>query len=71
MDTTNSFGTIAAPTLPRTNFNYETECKAALEPLIDRMLDAAEAAGWDRRKAAYTLMFLSAQRLGGGKEERR
>ncbi|WP_258123246.1 hypothetical protein [Mesorhizobium onobrychidis] len=40
-------------------------------PLVDGLLDAVESAGWDRRKAAYTLMFLSAQRLGAGKEERK
>ncbi|RUU27350.1 MULTISPECIES: hypothetical protein [unclassified Mesorhizobium] len=67
MDMMNSFGKIAAPTLPRTDFNYETECKKALAPLVDGLLDAVESAGWDRRKAAYTLMFLSAQRLGAGK----
>jgi hypothetical protein len=71
MDMMNSFGVIATPTLPKTDFNYETECKAVLAPLVDGLLDAVESAGWDRRKAAYTLMFLSAQRLGAGKEERK
>ncbi|MGX9118200.1 hypothetical protein ACWTU6_16220 [Mesorhizobium sp. BHbsci] len=71
MDMMNSFGKIAAPTLSRTDFNYETECKTALAPLVDGLLDAVESAGWDRRKAAYTLMFLSAQRLGADKEERK
>ncbi|MER8829939.1 hypothetical protein [Mesorhizobium sp. M0988] len=71
MDMMNSFGKIAAPTLPRTDFNYEAECKTALAPIVDGLLDAVESAGWDRRKAAYTLMFLSAQRLGAGKEERK
>jgi hypothetical protein len=71
MSVPNSFGKIAEPTLSRTDFDYEAECKAALGPVIERMLDAAESAGWDRRKAAYTLMLLSAQRLGGGKQERR
>lgn len=63
MDTLNSSGKIPAPTLPKTDFNYETECKTALAPLVDGLLDAVESAGWDRRKATYTLMFLSAQRL--------
>ena len=66
---TNSFGEIASPTLSKTDFDYETECKAALAPLVDGLLDAAESAGWDRRKAAYTMMFLSAQKLGARKEE--
>jgi hypothetical protein len=71
MDMLDSFGKIAAPTRPKNDFNYETDCRAALAPLVDGLLDMAESAGWDRRKAAYTLMFLSAQRLGAGKEERK
>ncbi|MER8370099.1 hypothetical protein [Mesorhizobium sp. M1348] len=70
MDMTDSLGKIAAPTRPKNDFNYETDCRAALAPLVDGLLDMAESAGWDRRKAAYTLMFLAAQRVGAGKEER-
>ncbi|TIM08127.1 MAG: hypothetical protein E5Y62_17385 [Mesorhizobium sp.] len=66
-----SFGKIAAPIRPKNDFNYETDCRAALAPLVDGLLDMAEQAGWDRRKAAYTLMFLSAQRVGAGQEERK
>ncbi|TGQ28817.1 hypothetical protein [Mesorhizobium sp. M00.F.Ca.ET.216.01.1.1] len=69
MDTIDSFANIAAPTLSPTDFNYETECRAALGPLIDGLLDTAEQAGWNRRKAAYTIMFLSAQKLTTAKEE--
>jgi hypothetical protein len=67
---TNKFGKIEAPTRPTTDFNYETDCRAALAPLVEGLLDMAESAGWDRRKAAYTLMFLSAQRVGAGNEGR-
>lgn len=69
MDMLDSFGKIAAPTRPKNDFNYETDCRAALAPLVDGLLVMAESAGWDRRKAAYTLMFLSAQRVGAGQEE--
>jgi hypothetical protein len=71
MDMLDSFGKIAAPTRPKNDFNYETDCRAALAPFVDGLLDMAEQAGWDRRKAAYTLMFLSAQRVGAGQEERK
>ncbi|MER8798992.1 hypothetical protein NKH99_21955 [Mesorhizobium sp. M0854] len=71
MDMMDSFGKIAAPTRPKNDFNYEADCRAALAPLVDGLLDMAESAGWDRGKAAYTLMFLSAQRVGAGTEERK
>ncbi|CAH2397890.1 hypothetical protein MES5069_180143 [Mesorhizobium escarrei] len=39
MDTMDSFGKIAAPTRPKNDFNYETDCRAALAPLVDGLLD--------------------------------
>ncbi|MER8726054.1 hypothetical protein NKH80_02585 [Mesorhizobium sp. M0904] len=71
MDMMDSFGKMAAPTRPKNDLNYEADCRAALAPLVDGLLHMAESAGWDRRKAAYTLMFLSAQRVGAGTEERK
>jgi len=71
MDIVDSVDEIAAPTLSPTDFDYETECRTVLSPLIDGLLDTVEQAGWDRRKAAYTIMFLSAQKLTAGKEEQR
>jgi hypothetical protein len=69
MNMMSSIAKIASPTLPMTDFAYEAECKVALGPPLLSLLEAAETAGWDRRKAAYTLMFLAAQQLsasGGG-----
>lgn len=43
--------------------NYEADLKAALDPIVTQLLDRAKAAGWDRRKAAYTLMVLAAQKF--------
>jgi len=63
-----SFAKIAPPTHSRTDFAYETECKEVLAPQLSGLLEAAEAAGWDRRKAAYTLMFLAARQLSDIKE---
>ncbi len=42
---------------------YDAECQEALAGFIDRLLDEAEAAGWDRLKVASALMYLSAKRL--------
>lgn len=59
-----SIGTVAPPTHRPTDFlAYETECRSALKPLLAGLLDMAESAGWSRRTAASTLMFLAAQHL--------
>lgn len=58
---------IAAPQRTATDLNYETDLKTALEPVLTEVLDLAESAGWDRRKAAYTVMFLAARQLSDGK----
>jgi hypothetical protein len=64
MDMTTGNGSIPAPTHPASEFlAYEAECRSALKPLLAGLLDAAEAAGWNRRTAASTLMFLAAQQV--------
>ena len=42
---------------------YDAECQGALSEHVDKLLDHAEAAGWDRTKAAAAMMYLSAKRL--------
>lgn len=57
-------GTVPPPTHRANDFvAYETECKTALAPLLRGLLDMAEQAGWSRRTAASTLMFLAAQNV--------
>ena len=58
---------IPAPSVPVTDMAYEVQLRAALGPVLDRVLDMAESCGWDRRKAAYTMMFLAARALPDGK----
>jgi hypothetical protein len=41
--------------------NYETECREALRPHLEAMLDLAVKAGWDRNMASYSLMYLAAK----------
>lgn len=56
--------TVPAPTHPATEFlAYEAECRSVLKPLLAGLLDAAESAGWNRRTAASTLMFLAAKQV--------
>lgn len=55
---------VPAPTQRASEFlAYENECRAALKPLLAGLLDMAETAGWNRRIAASTLMFLAAQQV--------
>lgn len=55
--------TLKNPQHPLNSVAYDADCQEALAPSIDRLLDEAEAAGWDRVKAASALMYLSAKRL--------
>ncbi|MER8752896.1 hypothetical protein NKH57_27235 [Mesorhizobium sp. M1050] len=64
MDAMAGLGSVPAPTHQAKEFlAYETECRSALQPLLAGLLDMAEAAGWNRRTAASTLMFLAAQQV--------
>ena len=58
---------IASPTVPVNDIAYETELRTALDPLLQRLLDVAEKSGWDRRKAAYSMMFLAARAMPDSK----
>ncbi|GLQ76749.1 hypothetical protein GCM10007881_02640 [Mesorhizobium huakuii] len=59
---------IPPPSRAATDLNYEADLKVALDPILVELLDRAEAAGWDRRKAAYTVMFLAARKLTDTKQ---
>ena len=62
-------GSIPAPTHPASEFlAHEAECRSTLKPLLASLLDAAEAAGWNRRTVASTLMFLAAQQVSATSE---
>ena len=43
------------------NASYENECREALRPHLDAILDLAVKAGWDRSIASYSLMYLAAK----------
>ena len=62
-------GSIPKPTHAPSEFlAYETECRSVLKPLLTGLLDMAESAGWNRRTAASTLMFLAAQNVSTASE---
>jgi hypothetical protein len=64
MNETTGFESVPAPTHPSSEFiAYEAECREALQPLVAHLLEMAESAGWNRRIAASTLMFLAAQQV--------
>ena len=56
-----SFERVPPPSHPPTEvLDHEAECRNALAPLVDSLLDCVEAAGWNRRTAATAMMFLAA-----------
>nr|WIE90831.1 hypothetical protein P9270_025385 [Mesorhizobium sp. WSM4875] len=64
MDLLSGIGPVPAPTHEPSEFlAYEAECREALQPLLAGLLEGAETAGWRRRTAASTLMFLAAQQV--------
>lgn len=69
MNKMTDIGSVAAPTHSPSEFlAYETECRSALKPLLTGLLDMAVSAGWNRRTAASTLMFLAAQQVSSASE---
>lgn len=69
MNKMTSIGPVPTPTHSPSEFlAYETECRSALKPLLTGLLDMAESAGWNRRTAASTLMFLAAQHVSAVSE---
>jgi len=52
---------VEKPKTSITNASYETECREALRPHLDALLDLAVKAGWDRNIASYSLMYLAAK----------
>jgi hypothetical protein len=69
MNKMTDIGSVPTPTRSPSEFlAYETECRSALKPLLTGLLDMAESAGWNRRTAASTLMFLAAQHVSAASE---
>ncbi|WP_246246048.1 hypothetical protein [Mesorhizobium zhangyense] len=61
---TTSVGAVPSPTHSANEFlAHETECRSALKPLLDGLIDMAESVGWSRRTVASTLIFLAAQHV--------
>ena len=52
---------ITAPTSPTGRVEYDNECREALRPHLNAIIEQAVQAGWDRNTAAFTLMYLAAR----------
>ncbi len=49
------------PKNPLKSSTYEVECREALKPHLDAVIELAVKAGWDRNIAGFSLMYLSAK----------
>jgi hypothetical protein len=64
MNVVANVGTVPSPKCRSDEFlAYEAECKDALRPLLNGLIEMAEKAGWRRRTVASALMFLAAQQV--------
>lgn len=54
---------IKSPETHPNSLTYDNECREALTAELETLLEKAEAAGWQRGKAAAALMYLSAKRV--------
>ena len=49
------------PDKPVTHPDYEKGCQEVLAPHLEALIERAVAAGWDRSKVAFSLMYLAAK----------
>jgi hypothetical protein len=56
------------PKSPVRHSSYETECREAMRPHLEGILDLAVKAGWDRNIASYSLMYLAAKTTRSGEK---
>ena len=60
---------IDPPTSSAVGYQYDRECRAALRPAFEALLETAVKAGWDRKRALYELMYLASGTIGGVKKQ--
>ncbi len=54
---------INSPARVSTDPFYSSDCRLALEPSIQGLMDMAIKAGWTPNEASYTIMMLGVQQL--------
>ncbi|MBX3597149.1 MAG: hypothetical protein KF874_06200 [Rhizobiaceae bacterium] len=54
---------IDAPTSDAKSPSYDRECRLALKPAFEALLDVASEAGWDRKRVAYEMMYLASHSI--------
>jgi len=54
---------INSPSLSIDTMDYQAECQFALEPSIQKLMEKAEHAGWNRQQAALAIVALASEHL--------
>jgi len=55
---------IEAPTTSPKEFGYDRECRTAMRPAFESLVEAASKAGWDKERLTYELMYLASEMIG-------
>ncbi|MGC4026571.1 MAG: hypothetical protein QM744_16375 [Mesorhizobium sp.] len=54
---------VNAPTAEAKGPRYDAECRSALKPAFETLLDIAVEADWNRTRTAYELMYLASHHI--------
>lgn len=60
---------IDPPSSSAAGYQYDKECRAALRPAFEALLESAVKAGWDRQRALFELMYLASGTIGEAKQQ--
>ena len=55
---------IEAPNSAIGELRYDQECRAALSPAFDELVERATSAGWDPLRVCYELLYLASDKAG-------
>jgi hypothetical protein len=55
---------IEAPSSDKFGPSYDAECRAALRPAFEQLVEQAAEAGWNRNRATIELMYLASEAIG-------
>lgn len=55
---------IEAPNSGIGGLRYDQECRAALSPAFDELVEQATSAGWDPIRVCYELLYLASDKVG-------
>ena len=55
---------VEAPKSVLGDHQYDRDCRAALSPLVDKLVEEATSAGWDPLRVGYELLYLASDKIG-------